>query len=85
MFPMTPLQSWAFVALLFITVIAVVHLIIEIERAAAARRQASVVDEDLDAHEPEDEHGEPRPQLVLITSEPDHEPTQVYDWAMQGI
>lgn len=86
MMPMTPLQSWAFLALVFALVIAVVCAIAEVERVAA-RRGAAAQQPDDDADDPlqDAEVETARPQLVLIRSEPDRGPAQVYDWAVQGI
>lgn len=95
MMPMTPLQSWAFLALVSLIVVglglAATHGLDAIERLTARRADEGEAVDDPDALDDEarpDAEPEPSyPPLALVPSgtEPDQGPPQVYDWAVQGI
>ncbi|MDO4254317.1 MAG: hypothetical protein Q4C81_04105 [Kocuria sp.] len=81
MLPMTPAQSWAFLVLVAVAVLLIAWLIAEADDAIRARRAAAA-----EKAEPS-EAAETRPALHLVegSPEPSRGPSEVYDWAVQGI
>ena len=83
MIHMTPLQSWALIALMFIVIVYAVHVVAKLsnERTADTHDLAEV---DTDAADHEQTFD--RPELVLIEGGLHRTPERpVYDWAHQGL
>lgn len=81
---MTAAQSWAFLTVVVLTVLCLVYLIAELDRAILKRRMSSI--EGAPALEDTAEESKLRPALDLFegSTEAPQGPREVYDW-IQGI
>ncbi|WP_197432509.1 hypothetical protein [Pseudarthrobacter sp. GA104] len=85
MLPMTPAQSWAFLALVILTILCLVWLMAQHHRTSLKRRTASAEVTPALENTVEQPTRRPAPHLVEGSTESPQGPREVYDWAVQGI
>jgi len=89
MLPLTPAQSWAFLALLGLGMLWVIWLVAHVDTVVPDGRGPAAADPSGPGgpSEPTIDDIQARPVLRLVegSSQPPRGPSRVYDWAVQGI